>query len=166
MCPRISSKLSAVWSTSTRTWKSSCEPTSKLQGKVHVTLHSVTLCSSSSHWIKEESFTVTLSVVLSLGLWVCNVWSWFACSFQVGDHGADGRVTGDIIWAALPLGSEWVQYTELIPQSHFVHIVQRELNTKQHSCESNGVCRTHLRAHVIHILWLSFAKNARHQNKK
>lgn len=34
---------------------------------------------------------------LTLGLWVCNVWSWFACLFQVRDHGADGRVTGDIV---------------------------------------------------------------------
>lgn len=34
---------------------------------------------------------------LTLELWVCDVWCWFACLFQVGDHGADGCVTGDII---------------------------------------------------------------------
>ena len=41
---------------------------------------------------------------------VFNGLSWFVCLFQVRDHGADGRVTGDLVWAALPLGPEWVQY--------------------------------------------------------
>lgn len=33
--------------------------------------------------------------------------SWFVL-MQTGDHGTNGGVTGDIIWAAVPLGSKWV----------------------------------------------------------
>lgn len=33
----------------------------------------------------------------TLGLRVCDVWSWCVYLFQVGDHGADGCVTGDLI---------------------------------------------------------------------
>lgn len=45
---------------------------------------------------KKEGKGVTVKN-LTLELWVCDVWCWFACLFQVGDHGADGCVTGDII---------------------------------------------------------------------
>lgn len=138
-------------------WKSCCEPTSKLQGEVHVfflvllfyllwqtritvplivtalivkvVAFILNLNGGTDRWEektkqKKSRSGMSLSGIWHLGLCVCNVQSWFAWFFQVRDHGADGRVTGDIIWAALPLGSEWVQYTEIIPQSHYVHIVQ------------------------------------------
>lgn len=150
--PRISSKLSGEWSTSTKMWKSSCEPTSKQQGTMLVSLCGLTLCFPPVvrikqydslfrrfyfsllnscwlflTWMVEETknssrcdiYVTARDLTLHCRLWVLNVWSWFACLFQVGDHGADGRVTGDIVWAALPLGSEWVQYTQLILWAHW-----------------------------------------------
>lgn len=53
---RISSKLSTEWSTSMKMWKSSCELTSKLQGKIHISLCNC-LC-LHFHWNKRMSLTV------------------------------------------------------------------------------------------------------------
>lgn len=163
---RISLVLSDEWSTSTRMWKSCCGPTSKLQGKVHISVNKITECLTYSNistflmvnlflflnslhlfWIWMVQEEDSLCIMSPSEIWL----SGYVCGFglfQVGDHGADGRVTRDIIWTALPLGPEWVPSTKSIRWSSYAHITQRLWTGEKKIQNPALLC-------VIFILYLS-----------
>lgn len=167
-----------------RMWKSSYAPTNRPRGKEHAGASPRSTSSDrtsvfytdSALLVKFMDFILRPEAGadkrawyrsvrdLSAGLWVCNVWSWFACLFQVRDHGADGRVTGDVVWAALPLGSEWVQHTYINTTlcAHIVRGLRAEAVRNEYWTvlfQVGGMsCTGHIWGHMTHNLWLSRAR--------